>query len=155
MEGVSPAPAAPTQQTSLSPDISLFGELFDASLESRIELGLVREGHHHGTQSSKRIWVEVCGDRALSEYGRQDVAKFRSTLLKLPKHYWKSKAEQEKPILQVIAEAEANAKDGPYQRVPFSWIRTSLTRCTSRQLSTLTWPTPMGSTSSTTVSPNG
>lgn len=110
----------PPQPTS-SPDSPLFSELFDTSLDSRIELGLLREGQRHGTQSSKRIWTETCGDRPLGEYGRQDFARFRATLLKLPKHYWKSKAEQEKPILQVIAEAEAQAmaggSDGQYQRV--------------------------------------
>lgn len=64
---------------------------------------------------SLRLWLQICGDVDIRAYSRQHMAEYRSMLIDIPKVYWRSKAEQEKTILQVIVEARANGHD--YQRV--------------------------------------
>lgn len=64
---------------------------------------------------SLRLWLQICGDRHIRDYTPRDMAEFRSMLIDIPKIYWRSKAEQEKHILQIIATAGANGPD--YVRV--------------------------------------
>lgn len=64
---------------------------------------------------SLRLWLQICGDRHIREYTPGDMAEFRSMLIDIPKIYWRSKAEQAKHILQIIAAAGANGPD--YVRV--------------------------------------
>jgi hypothetical protein len=93
----------------------LFVEVIAESLERRIATRELAKSALQDAQSSIRIWVEVVGNRPVSAYKRADVSRFQEVLTRLPKHYWRSAAEREKPILQVIAEAEARNKN--YQRV--------------------------------------
>ncbi|NMA98061.1 MAG: hypothetical protein GX970_08125, partial [Phyllobacteriaceae bacterium] len=64
---------------------------------------------------SLRLWLQICGDVDIRGYSRQHMAEYRSMLIDIPKVYWRSKAEQEKGILQVIVEARAKGPD--YTRV--------------------------------------
>lgn len=64
---------------------------------------------------SLRLWLQICGDAHISTYSPQYMAEYRSMLIDMPKVYWRSKAEQEKTILQIIAEAAAKGQD--YVRV--------------------------------------
>lgn len=64
---------------------------------------------------SLRLWLQICGDAHISTYSPAYMAEYRSMLIDMPKVYWRSKAEQEKTILQVIAEAAAKGRD--YVRV--------------------------------------
>lgn len=89
---------------------ALFSEVFDKSVEDRIKLGRVKPGYRREVGASRRLWIEICGDRPLGSYGRADVSKFRSTLVEVPRMYWRSEAEREKPIDRIIREAKARAK---------------------------------------------
>lgn len=60
---------------------------------------------------SLRLWLQICGDVDVRDYTPEHMAEFRSVLIDIPKVYWRSKTEQEKHILQIIAEAGANGKD--------------------------------------------
>ena len=64
---------------------------------------------------SLRLWLQICGDIDIRGYSRQHMAEYRSMLIDIPRVYWRSKAEQEKTILQVIVEARAKGPD--YTRV--------------------------------------
>lgn len=64
---------------------------------------------------SLRLWLQICGDVDIRAYSQQHMAEYRSMLIDMPKVYWRSKAEQQKTILQVIVEAGAKGKD--YTRV--------------------------------------
>lgn len=88
----------------------LFSEAFDRSVEDRIKLKRVKPSYRHEVNASRRLWIEICGDRPVGTYTRADVSKFRSTLAEIPQKYWRSDAEREKPIQRIIAEAKAKAK---------------------------------------------
>jgi integrase len=62
---------------------------------------------------SLRLWLQICGDVDIRAYSPQHMAEYRSMLIDIPKVYWRSKAEQEKTILQVIVEARAKGPDYP------------------------------------------
>ncbi|GLQ10092.1 hypothetical protein GCM10007913_20240 [Devosia yakushimensis] len=64
---------------------------------------------------SLRLWLQICGDVDIRAYSPQHMSEYRSMLIDIPKVYWRSKAEQEKTILQVIVEAAAEGQD--YVRV--------------------------------------
>jgi len=57
--------------------------------------------------ASLRLWLQICGDLHIGSYSPQHMAEYRAMLVDTPKIYWRSKAEQEKTILQVIVEAAA------------------------------------------------
>ena len=54
-----------------------------------------------------RLLLEVCGDRAIGAYTRADGDRLRDTLRKLPNQYRKSEKDRDKPLAQIIAEADA------------------------------------------------
>ena len=93
----------------------LFSTLIVESLKRRITSRELAKSALQDAQSTIRIWTEVCGDRPLHTYRRADVSRFQEVLVKLPKYYWRSDREREKPILQVIA--EASATNSSYARV--------------------------------------
>jgi hypothetical protein len=53
------------------------------------------------------LFIEVCGDKPIDNYTRADGDKFRNTLRRLPNVYRKSARDREKPLSQIIAEADA------------------------------------------------
>lgn len=114
-----PPPQGRPNEVAVAPEpvaAKFFSELVERSLTDRINAGLIQASARHESGASTRIWMEVCGDRPVDQYARRDMAEFRSVLVRLPKSYWKSEAEQEKTILMVIAEAEAKAP-GAYTKV--------------------------------------
>lgn len=84
-------------------------------VRERISIQELTPGAEHNIRSSLRLWLQICGDLDIRQYGDRHMAEFRSVLISVPKMFWRSKAEQEKHILQVISEAEA--KDSNYQRI--------------------------------------
>lgn len=118
---VSPKPTGIAQPVTEQPEPSgsdtapadagpLFSEAFDRSVDDRIRLKRVKPGYRHEVNASRRLWIEICGDRPVGSYTRADVSRFRSTLAEIPQKYWRSDAEREKPIQRIIAEAKARAK---------------------------------------------
>ena len=61
-------------------------------------------GQERGTL---RRFVEVCGDRPVNEYGRGDMIGFIDTLRRLPNTYGKSPKDKNRPLAEIIAEADA------------------------------------------------
>jgi hypothetical protein len=63
-----------------------------------------------GVESQARVslalFVEVCGDRPVDVYTRGDGDTFRNTLRKLPTVYRKSANDRDKPLVEIIAEAD-------------------------------------------------
>ncbi len=102
------SPSVPAATTPSS--AKLFSEVARECLDDRIASGQVKSSVRHHSAASIRIWLEVIGDKPVDQIGRPDMYAFRSVLIQLPKHYWRSKKAQEKPILTVIAEAKAKAK---------------------------------------------
>ena len=55
---------------------------------------------------SVALLIEICGDRPVSTYTRADGDRLRDALRKLPNHYRKSDRDRDKPLLEIIAEAD-------------------------------------------------
>ncbi len=98
---------APPSTTSLSPR---------PSASSLIEPHLVICGSGEKPKSSHTIgqdrrslemFVEVCGDRPLSDYSRRDVTHFLATLRKLPTNHGKSPKDKDLTVAELIARAES------------------------------------------------
>nr|WP_314260704.1 hypothetical protein [uncultured Devosia sp.] len=106
----SDAPATLSIGGGLAVSVTPFSKLVGTYLKTRVENGEVKSGLETEMQSSLRIWVEVVGDRAIGEYDRKDFLKYRSTLLTVPKHYWKSDASRALSIHEVIDWARADAR---------------------------------------------
>ncbi len=125
-------PLAPREALAILPPpvLDQAGPLFSAvmaeSLEERIATKELVSSARHEAKATTAIWIEVCGDRPIATYGRADMSAFRSMLVRLPQHYWRSEAEKAKSIRQVIAEAEA--KDRNYIRVSNVTINKHLSR---------------------------
>lgn len=64
---------------------------------------------------SLKLWLQICGDTDIREYSSQHMAEFRSVLIDLPQFYWRSSAERQKNILQILVEARASGPD--YERI--------------------------------------
>lgn len=96
-----------------------FSVIFKEFFQRGVDEGRFKPEHRISTNSSLRIFLEVCGDKGIGGYNRQDIVRFRSIIQKLPKRYWRGPKERETPILNVIAEAVAREeKTGqPYARV--------------------------------------
>ncbi len=87
---------------------------------------MVREGRWRGSanqsESTKRLFIRICGDKKLSEYGSADGAAFKRALLDLPSDYYHGGRWRElflnKGPAAVIAECErAIAAGGKVVRV--------------------------------------
>ena len=102
--------ATPPRQTE-GTSAPLFSEVIIESLKRRMATRELAKSALQDAQSTIRIWREVVGDRPLETYRRSDMSQFQETLIKLPKHYWRSEVERKKPILLVIAEAETRNKN--------------------------------------------
>lgn len=96
-----------------------FSAVFQEFFERGVAEGRFKPEHAISTNSSLRIFLEVCGDKGIGGYNRQDIVKFRSVIQKLPKRYWRGPKQREAPILNVIAEfAAREEKTGErYERV--------------------------------------
>ena len=96
-----------------------FSAVFKEFFERGVAEGRFKPEHAISTNSSLRIFLEVCGDKGIGGYNRQDIVKFRSVIQKLPKRYWRGPKQREAPILNVIAEfAAREEKTGErYERV--------------------------------------
>lgn len=79
----------------------VFSVMMAESIEERIATRELVSGARHEANATMAIWIEVCGDRPIASYGRADMSAFRSMLVRLPKHYWRSEAEKEKSIRRV------------------------------------------------------
>ncbi|MBK8083603.1 MAG: hypothetical protein IPK28_07000 [Devosia sp.] len=93
-----PAEIADTRATSTAPaEISgpPFSEVIIESLHRRMATKELAKSALQDAQSTIRIWCEVVGDRPLATYRRSDVSRFQETLIKLPKHYWRSEGAPE------------------------------------------------------------
>ncbi len=65
-------------------------------------------GQERGTL---RRFVEVCGDRPIDAFNRGDVTRFLETLGKLPATYGKSKADKDRSLEAIIAEADTTGAE--------------------------------------------
>jgi integrase len=61
-------------------------------------------GQERGTL---RRFLEVCGDRPVDCYSRGDVSTFLDTLRRLPNTYGRSPKDKDRPLTDIIAEADA------------------------------------------------
>ena len=70
-----------------------------------------RLSHHDMSQerTTLRLFLDVCGDRAISEYSRGDVTGFLNTLRRLPRPYGKSPKDRDRTVAEIIAAASADA----------------------------------------------
>ena len=84
-------------------------------VRERITAKQVSEAATDNIAASLRLWLQICGDDDIRAYEPRHMGEFRTVLLELPFKYWKSRAEQRKPILQVISERAT--KDPHYKRV--------------------------------------
>ena len=90
---VSAAPLASTL-------VALFGQWGIAS-------GGWRAGAEAQAKTSIELFLEVCGDRHVDLYTRADGDNLRNTLRRLPRAYRKSPKDLDKPLTQIITEADA------------------------------------------------
>jgi hypothetical protein len=65
-------------------------------------------GQERGTL---RRFMKVCGDRPVDTYHRGDVTGFLDTLRRLPATYGKSPKDKDRPLQDLIAEADAKGTD--------------------------------------------
>jgi hypothetical protein len=87
------------------------GPLASNLLEPFGEWGRKSGGWRAGAESQAKVsvtlFIEVCGDKPIDAYSRADGESFRTILRKLPTTYRKSAKDRNKPLPEIIAEAEA------------------------------------------------
>jgi integrase len=103
------APASPAPKP--APSAPLASILIEPFFLQRGERD--RVSHHDISQerSTLRRFLEVCGDRPLDRFTRGDVTAFLDTLRRLPTTYGKSPKDRERPLSDIIAEADAKGSD--------------------------------------------
>jgi len=89
------------------PPAPLASSLIDAFGEWGCKSGGWRPGAESQAKVSLGLFLEVCGDRPIDKYTRADGDLFRTTLRTLPTTYRKSAKERDKPLKEIIAEADA------------------------------------------------
>lgn len=98
-------------------------------VNERIKVKEVGKDAVQNLAPSLKLWLQICGDADIREYTIRHMDEFRGTLLDIPKVYWRSKAEQAKGILAVIAEVQAKSLD--YDRISNKTINKHLSNLNS------------------------
>ena len=80
-------------EPSSSSNCPIFSVAFDQALDERIETGDLTEFSKRDQLQVRRLWLDIVGDKPIDQYSRADLGRFRSTALKLPRHYWKSEKD--------------------------------------------------------------
>ncbi len=81
--------------------------LLDAFAEWARTSGGWKAGGEAQALASLRLFLECCGDRPADSDGHADGDTFRATLRQLPTTYRKSAKEKDRPLAELIAEADA------------------------------------------------
>lgn len=111
-----PAPVVPAATTKFDREAGdSFSSQANYIVTERIKARQVGPDAAKNVGPSLRLWLQICGDVDVRDYTPEHMAEFRSVLIDIPKFYWRSKAEQERHILQIIVEATAGGPD--YVRV--------------------------------------
>lgn len=85
---VEPTKTAPASTLKHGQD--LFSKCWETYGHDRVLHGEWKPSIERQSQSTGRLFVEICGDKRLGEYGPADAAKFKRALLSLPANYDKN-----------------------------------------------------------------
>ncbi|TFZ55592.1 hypothetical protein E4V01_21970 [Methylorubrum sp. Q1] len=83
-------PAKTTPASKLRHGQDLFSACWETYGRDRVASGDWKPSIERQSQSTGRLFVEICGDKPLGEYGPADAAKFKRALLSLPANYDKN-----------------------------------------------------------------
>jgi integrase len=108
---VSPPPPPPQ-----APTKPLVSSLLESHFARRIALDGMLKHDVMQERTTLRYFMEVCGDRPVDSYQRGDVTAFLDVLRKVPPTYGRSPKDRERPLAQVIADAEAAGSAGLTER---------------------------------------
>lgn len=103
---VSASPPVPAQPE--KPLTSTLVEPFFVQRETVAKATYQVMGQERGTL---RRFIEVCGDRPVNEYGRGDITRFLNTLRRVPSTYGKSPRDKDRPIADIIAQADKEGSE--------------------------------------------
>ncbi len=157
---MAPAPAATPEPTkardhtsaavreAVETDMSaapLFSVAFKASVKDRIASGHLKPTAERSLTQSGKMWVQIVGDQPITDYDRSDIIRYRDHLIRLPKIYWKSPADAEMTILEIIADREA--RDPNYERAKNITVNKHLSAISSffehqKEINALAWDHP-------------
>ena len=101
------APASPPDDIPRSRAKPLASALIDPFMVRRETIDRATHQVMGQERGTLRRFVEACGDRPVNEYGRGDMTGFIDTLRRLPNTYGKSPKDKNRPLAEIIAEADA------------------------------------------------
>jgi len=105
---------APTATARTEPSFSQVAEAFRSD-----QLAIKRWDHQTAAQAraTYRLFVEICGDRALRGYGRADADEFRKKIQRLPWDYSKAVRYRDKSVDEILGVAKAQARTREVQAI--------------------------------------
>ncbi len=87
--------AAPPRDTRLRRSHQVFSEIWEAYGDDRVKHKEWKPAIKLQAQSTAKLFIEICGNKPLVDYGPADTAEFRRALLALPANYDKSREWRE------------------------------------------------------------
>jgi integrase len=105
---------APKENARTEPAFSEVAEAFRSD-----QLAIKRWDHQTAAQAraTYRLFVEICGDRALRGYGRADADEFRKKIQRLPWDYSKAVRYRDKSVDEILGVAKAQARTREVQAI--------------------------------------
>lgn len=100
-------PAMPTDDAPRKAKAPLTSSLVEPFFTHRKTVANATEQVMGQERGTLRRFIEAAGDRPVNEYGRGDITRFLGTLRRLPTTYGKSPKDKERPLADIIAQADA------------------------------------------------
>ena len=86
-----PPTAAPLHQTqSRAQAEPLFSTVYPSYIEDQLRRGEWRQQTGNQADATYRLFIQICGDKPVSQYRRPDAAQFRATAERMPSDYGKA-----------------------------------------------------------------
>lgn len=83
--------AAPVQQQQPEAQAEpLFSKVYPSYIESQLRRGEWRQQTGSQADATYRLFIQICGDKPVSQYGRADAGQFRATAERMPSDYGKA-----------------------------------------------------------------
>ena len=81
---------APVQQKQPEAQAEPFSKVYPSYIEGQLRRGEWRQQTGNQAHATYRLFIQICGDRPVSQYTRADAGQFRATAERLPSDYGKA-----------------------------------------------------------------